>query len=63
MSDSITCILFQEEIRHTDINTKLLQVAIIIFGNKYRNKHNTNQSQIIHITKAEEDIYIYITNT
>ena len=26
------------------------------FGNKYRNKHNTNQSQTIHITKAEIDM-------
>ena len=28
------------------------------FGNKYRNKHNTNQSQTIHITKAEIDMNI-----
>ena len=28
------------------------------FGNKYRNKHNINQSQTIHITKAEIDMNI-----
>ena len=27
-------------------------------GNKYRNKHNINQSQTIHITKAEIDMNI-----
>ena len=33
-------------------------VAIKVFGNKYRNKHNINQSQTIHITKAEIDMNI-----
>ena len=33
-------------------------VAIIIFGNKYRNKHNINHSQAIHIRKAEIDMNI-----
>ena len=58
MSDNIACILFQEEIRHTNTNSKLLHSGYNIFGNKYRNKHNINQSQIIHITKAEIDMNI-----
>ena len=59
MSDNITCILFQEEIRHTDTNSKLLHGGYINPSeNKYRNKHNTNQSQTIHITKAEIDMNI-----
>ena len=33
-------------------------VAIKVFGNKYRNKHNINQSQTIYITKAEIDMNI-----
>ena len=58
MSDSITCISFQEEIRHADTNSKLLHSGYDIFGNKYRNKRNINQSQTIHITKAEIDMNI-----
>ncbi len=59
MSDNITCILFQEEIRHTDTNSKLLHGGYINPSeNKYRNKHNINQSQTIHITKAEIDMNI-----
>ena len=48
--------LYQEEIRHTDTNSKLLHSGYNIFGKKYRNKHNINQSQTIHITKAEIDM-------
>ena len=48
----------QEEIRHTDTNSKLLHSGYNIFGNKYRNKHNINHSQTIHITKAEIDMNI-----
>ena len=47
--------------RKSDIPTQTQSyytVAIKVFGNKYRNKHNTNQSQTIHITKAEEDMNI-----
>ena len=51
MSDSIT-------LRHTDTYSKLLYRGCNIFGNKYRNKHNINQSQTIHITKAEIDMNI-----
>ena len=58
MSDNITRILFLEEIRHTDTNSKLLHSGYNIFGNKYRNKHNIIQSQTIHITKAEIDMNI-----
>ena len=45
--------------RKSDIPTQTQSyytVAIKVFGNKYRNKHNTNQSQTIHITKAEIDM-------
>ena len=47
--------------RKSDIPTQTQSyytVAIKVFGNKYRNKHNTNQSQTIHITKAEIDMNI-----
>ena len=62
MSDSITCNSFQVEIRHADTNSKLLHSGYNIFGNKYRSKHNTNQSQIIHITKAEIDMNLTLTH-
>ena len=58
MSDSITFNSFQVEIRHADTNSKLLHSGCNIFRNEYRNKHNINQSQIIHITKAEIDMNI-----
>ena len=47
--------------RESDIPTQTQSyytVAIKVFGNKYRNKHNINQSQIIHITKVEIDMII-----
>ena len=60
MSDSITCISLSRG--KSDIPTQTQSyyytVAIKVFGNKYRNKHNINQSHIIHITKAEIDMNI-----
>ena len=58
MSDSITCILFQEEIRHTDTNSKLLHGGYINPSETNIEINITQSVTDIHITKAEEDMNI-----